>query len=95
MKMTNQDVIRLIDENANWWEQAASVFEQMFRPLAEVSAGNENLWRVQAAIYRERSQLCQSFLADLRKHDDGQARIPLHLRSLDYGTNIRPIRSRA
>jgi len=65
MKLTTKDVVDFLKDDVGSWERAACFCEQMSVSPADVSAEKEALWSLQGTIYRERSTLCKSLLADL------------------------------
>ena len=61
MEVTTDDLLSFLSENAECWERAACLFNQMANLPSEGAPGNKTLWNLQAAAYHERSNLCRHF----------------------------------
>ena len=66
MKAPLNDVVIFLNENVEWWEAAARLFERMAVNPTEV-AGCDKVWRLQAAVYRERASLSQLLSDNLKE----------------------------
>jgi hypothetical protein len=69
MDTSIQHILEILEENVNWWEQAAVTCEQAATRLA---TGEKEGWQLMGAVYRERAQKHSRLVAQLR-HENNAA----------------------
>jgi hypothetical protein len=67
MSPSNDELLSFLSENAEWWEQTGSLFDEIGRnPRGTPDASHRATWELLSAVHRERAELCRSFLERLR-----------------------------
>jgi hypothetical protein len=76
MSPSNDELLSFLSENADWWEQTGSLFDEIGQnPRGITEATHRATWELLSAVHRERADLCRSFLERLRAGTlRGQAR---------------------
>ncbi len=64
MDKSKDGILEFLEQNAKWWEQAALACEQTGAHLA---SGEREVWRLMAAIYRERADMHNVLIEKLRQ----------------------------
>jgi hypothetical protein len=68
MDTLSEDVLEILEQNANWWEQAAVTCE---KTVAQLAANGKEEWQLMAAVYRERANKLTHLLERLRHKTNG------------------------
>jgi hypothetical protein len=67
MSPSNDELLSFLSENADWWEQTGSLFDEIGRNHGGTpDATHRATWELLSAVHRERADLCRSFLERLR-----------------------------
>jgi len=67
MDPSNDELLSFLSENAQWWEQTGSLFDEIGQnPRSGADASHRPTWELLSAVHRERAQLCRSFIERLR-----------------------------
>jgi hypothetical protein len=67
MSPSNDELLSFLSENAEWWEQTGSLFDEIGQnPGGTPDASHRATWELLSAVHRERAELCRSFLERLR-----------------------------
>jgi hypothetical protein len=68
MYNTIQNVLEILEENVNWWEQAATTCEHT---AARLPTGEKEGWELMGAVYRERAEKHARLFEQLRQATNG------------------------
>jgi hypothetical protein len=68
MDTSIQSILEILEENVNWWEQAAVTCEQT---AAHLPSGEKEGWQLMGAVYRERAEKHARFVEQLRQATTG------------------------
>jgi hypothetical protein len=64
MDESMQNILEILEENVNWWEQAAVTCEHT---AAHLPSGEKEGWQLMGAVYRERAEKHSRLVAQLRR----------------------------
>jgi hypothetical protein len=67
MDASIQNILEILEENVNWWEQAAVTCEHT---AARLATGEKESWQLMGAVYRERAQKHCRLVAQLRRENN-------------------------
>jgi len=70
MDTSMQGILELLEENVNWWEQAAVTCEHT---AAHLPTGEKEGWQLMGAVYRERAEKHSQLVKHLRRSEMGRA----------------------
>jgi hypothetical protein len=73
MDASMQNILEILEENVNWWEQAAVTCEDTASRLA---TGEKEGWQLMGAVYRERAAKHTRLVEQLREATMGRAASP-------------------
>jgi hypothetical protein len=73
MDTSMQSILEILQENVNWWEQAAITCEHT---AANLSPGDKEGWQLMGAVYRERAAKHTRLVEQLREATMGRAASP-------------------
>jgi hypothetical protein len=59
------DILKLLEENMRWWEDAAAKCE---RTAAGLPPGKKEEWFLMSAVYRERAHIHERLIAELSRN---------------------------
>lgn len=59
-----QNILEILEENVNWWEQAAITCEQA---ATRLPTGEKEGWELMGAVYRERADKHAHLVEQLRR----------------------------
>lgn len=70
MDTSMQSVLEILEENVNWWEQAAITCEHT---ASRLPSGEKEGWQLMGAVYRERAEKHTRLVEQLRQANGGTA----------------------
>jgi hypothetical protein len=68
MDTSMQNVLEILEENVNWWEQAAITCEHA---AGRLPSGEKEGWELMGAVYRERAEKHTRLVEQLRQATTG------------------------
>jgi hypothetical protein len=68
MDTSTENILETLEQNANWWEQAAATCEG---PITQLASNSKEEWQLMAAVYRERANKLTHLLEQLRHKTNG------------------------
>jgi hypothetical protein len=68
MDTSTEDILEILEQNANWWKQAAATCEGS---VAQLASNSKEEWQLMAAVYRERANKLTHLLEQLRHKTNG------------------------
>ena len=68
MDNSMQNILEILEENVNWWEQAAITCEHT---AARLPTGEKEGWQLMGAVYRERAEKHSRLVEQLRGDNNG------------------------
>jgi hypothetical protein len=74
MDTSMQSILEILEENVNWWEQAAISCEQA---ATRLPTGEKEGWQLMGAVYRERADKHARLVAQMRQANMGRATSPV------------------
>jgi hypothetical protein len=74
MDTSIQNILEILADNVNWWEQAAITCEQA---ATHLPTGEKEGWQLMGAVYRERAGRHARLVEQLRQVNLGRASSPL------------------
>jgi hypothetical protein len=74
MDTSMQNILEILEENVNWWEQAAITCEQA---ATHSPTGEKEGWQLMGAVYRERADKHARLFEQLRQANMGRTTSPV------------------
>jgi hypothetical protein len=74
METSMHNILEILEENVNWWEQAAITCEQA---ATRLPTGEKEGWQLMGAVYRERAEKHAHLVEQLRQANVGRATSPV------------------
>ncbi len=71
MDTSMQSILEILEENVNWWEQAAVTCEHTASALPR---GEKEGWQLMGAVYRERAEKHTRIVEQLRRENNAAHR---------------------
>jgi hypothetical protein len=74
METSIENILEILEENVNWWEQAAITCEDT---AARLPTGEKESWQLMGAVYRERAERHARLIEQMRQANMGRSSSPV------------------